>query len=55
MKKGGDRRSSDFKASCDALKNGVTKTAEHTANLVGTNTAKVERARRVQREAPDLL
>lgn len=55
--RGGDRHSEESrsKASCDAFEAKPVKSASYTAKLVGTNTAKVERARRVQREAPDLL
>jgi hypothetical protein len=55
--KGGDRKSEAAKsiASSDVIDRDSARSSEATAKLVGTNSAKVERTRRLKRDAPDLL
>lgn len=49
MMNGGDRRSADFSRSKDRLKVSTATTAE----MLGVGEAQVNRAKRVQREAPE--
>lgn len=52
MKHGGDRRSDDFKAPSEALKI-PGKTAEATADILGTSRQKVEKVRTILRHGDD--